>query len=184
VAEEDPGWPSLGDWLRQAFVPMVRPRRAHEPAGNKLVGMRALYLRFVASPLLFGVVLAILAGSSDRSDGSVDGAIVAAAVVAIGVATLVLARAMERGLDCATDDALARSYRTRFFLRLAFAQTASLAGFVGFFLVGHELWAYVLGALLAVPTSWRAAPTAAHLARDQAILSAGGCGRSLVKALQ
>jgi len=141
MSDADPGWPSLGDVL-VTFAFTFNPSRAVDRAGSPLVALRALSLRFVLALVLFGVVLAFLTGSS-RS--SVDGAVAAVVIVVVGGATLVLPRTIERDLDCSSDESLATSYRTRFFLRMASAQAASLVGFVGFFMVGNELWAYVLG---------------------------------------
>lgn len=90
---------------------------------------------------------------------------------------------IERPLDCTDDRRLAGSYRTRFFLRIAFSEVAALFGFVAFF-VTYYWWAYPIGAAIAALGFRRAAPTAANLRHDQEILSRSGCGRSLVRALR
>ena len=87
-------------------------------------------------------------------------------------------------LPCESDAALAATYRTRFFLRIAFADTIVLVGFVGAFMRHRQL------GLLRRPWSWRfprllrAAPTRSALVQDQDELTARGCNLSLVAALR
>ena len=100
----------------------------------------------------------------------------------LGVAAGILGRLVERPLVCTDDVSLAGSYRTRFFLRIAFAETAALFGFVGFF-IASVWWVYPAGAGIAFIGFARAAPTRTRLRRDQERLSEQGCFRSLVAAL-
>jgi len=90
---------------------------------------------------------------------------------------------VERPLICGDDQSLAASYRTRFFLRIAFAGVAALLGFVGFFLT-YAWWTYPIGVVITAVGFHRAAPTAVHLAADQDQFSAHGCGRSLLRSLR
>jgi hypothetical protein len=103
---------------------------------------------------------------------------VATAVALAGVVLLV-APVWGRPLDCGSDAALAASYRTRFFLRIALA----LLGFVGFLLTGNPA-VYPIGAAFTVVGFARLAPTAGNLARDQQELGRTGCPRRLVAALR
>jgi hypothetical protein len=89
---------------------------------------------------------------------------------------------VERPLVCTDDVALAGSYRTRFFVRVAFAETAALFGFVGFF-IASVWWVYPAGAAITLIGFARAAPTRAKLRRDQERLNEQSCFRSLVTAL-
>jgi len=73
---------------------------------------------------------------------------------------------LERPLDCSDDPSLAASYRTRFFLRLAFSETIALLGFVGFILTGRW-WVYPVGAVFTAVGYARLAPSASNLSRDQ-----------------
>jgi hypothetical protein len=78
---------------------------------------------------------------------------------------------------------LAGSYRTRFFQRIAFAQSVALFGFV-FAFIGAPFWVYYLGAAFTLACFWIvAAPTRTALANDQRELDARGCVLSLVAAL-
>ena len=105
-------------------------------------------------------------------------------LAAIGVLCTGLNHAVERPLDCSTDEKLAGSYRTRFFLRIAFAETVALFGFV-FAFIGAARWIYYLGAAFSLIRFWTvAAPTRSALARDQETLNAAGCSRLLVAALR
>ena len=89
---------------------------------------------------------------------------VAVAVVVVGAIALSASHIFDRPLDCTNDDRLAASYRTRFFLRVAFSEAVSLLGFVGFILSNNG-WLYALGALFTAIGYYRLAPTAAHLAK-------------------
>ena len=91
-------------------------------------------------------------------------------------------RVVEKPLDCSDDRRLAESYRTRFFLRIAFAESAALFGFVGFF-TASEWWVYPGGVAIAFAWFARAAPTRTRLQQDQEHLSEQGCFRALVPAL-
>ena len=64
-----------------------------------------------------------------------------ATAVALAGVVLLVAPVWGRPLDCGSDAALAASYRTRFFLRIALA----LLGFVGFLLTGNPA-VYPIGA--------------------------------------
>ena len=92
--------------------------------------------------------------------------------------------AAEKPLDCASDTALAGAYRTRFFLRIALAESVGLFGFT-FAFIGGGKWLYYAGAAFTLFRFWtHAAPTRSALVRDQEDLNASGCGRSLVAALR
>ncbi len=59
-----------------------------------------------------------------------------------------------------------RCTRTRFFLRIAFAETVALFGFV-FVFIGAARWTYYAAAAVSLFPFWTsAAPTRAALARD------------------
>jgi hypothetical protein len=92
-------------------------------------------------------------------------------------------RLMRKPLDCRSDASLAGSYRTLFFLRVAFSQMCSLVGFVAFFLTENPAM-YPLGVVFSAAGYATFAPTAARLERDQQDLHAAGCARSLVHALR
>ena len=89
----------------------------------------------------------------------------------------------ERPLDCSSDSALVQAYRTRLFLRIAFAESIALFAFVFCFVNGPK-WIYYLGAGITSVRMAMYAPTRQALERDQEELAARGCDRSLVAALR
>ena len=128
--------------------------------------------------VVFGVVLAL---TNPKGDGVFPWLAILAILLVISVVT---PRWVERPLDCASANALAGSYRTRFFLRVAFAESVALFGFA-FAFVGGAAWIYFLGAAFALIRFWTGiAPTRSALANDQHILNEWGCELSLVASLR
>jgi hypothetical protein len=74
-------------------------------------------------------------------------------------------------------------YRVRFFLRLAGAESAALAGFVGY-MVSSVGWLYGVGAFFTAVGLARLAPTARNLSLDQDDVRRRGCTLSLTAALR
>lgn len=147
---------------------------------DALTGLRAVYLSFLSALGLIGLVVAILAPDID---GTMSPWPVAVGVVGLGGALLVGGAKIERPLDCSSDTALLGSYRTRFLLRVAFAEIGALLGFVGFILSGNG-WIYPVGLAVSVVGFVRLAPTTTHLNADQRLLTSSGCTRDLVGLLQ
>jgi hypothetical protein len=141
-----------------------------------------LFVNFVVALLMIGGVVAILVNVSKFKGGQASALPVALGIILLGVGSLLVVPRVERPLDCADDPSLAASYRTRFFVRVAFSEAAALLGFVGFML-SSRWWMYPLGALFAAVGFARLAPTASTLARDEERLNDCGCFRSLVAAL-
>jgi hypothetical protein len=69
------------------------------------------------------------------------------------------------------------------FLRIAFAQSIALFGFV-FAFTSMSNWLYYFAVVLSLPSLLRAAPTRAALIREQDELTAQGCSHSLIAALR
>ncbi len=185
--DADPGWRQAlrgAAWIMVPGVALHRHRRRVEQRRiEPLAGLRSIFVAFSVALLLVGVVVVILWGASDLGEDGLSPTAVGVAVGAIGVATLAAPKVADRPLDCADDQSLVRSYTTRFFLRVAFGESAALVGFVGFILCGNPL-VYFVGLALTAVGFWQAAPTARNLAEDQERLRAAGCGRSLVVALR
>lgn len=160
----DPGW---------------RPRLAGGTPDGLLV-LRSMFVSFCGGIVLIGVVTVLLVADVD---GDLPPALGVMLTAAAGVVAQLVGRSVDRPLDCSSDGALAGSYRNRFFLRLAFAESTALVGFVLSILSGSVL-PYLVGMLGTLAGFARLAPTAAHLEADQQELTAGGCGRSLVAALR
>src|SRR5262249_49114381 len=128
--------------------------------------------------VLFGMVLTSVAPKTDDLMPWLP------LLAVLAVVSVVIPRTVERPLNCSTPTALAFGYRTRFFLRMAFAQSVALFGFV-FAFTAAPSWIYYVGAAFALYRIWvTAAPTRAALARDQQRLSESGCRLSLVRALR
>jgi F0F1-type ATP synthase membrane subunit c/vacuolar-type H+-ATPase subunit K len=184
MADEDPGWSLSWRSALWLLVPRVGIRRMSEGRSGEadgLVLMRQVFLTFCVAIVLIGVVVAFLySGSEPLPDPSPGPAVGLLVVAAVGVLT---ARFVEKPLQCEDDVRLAASYRTRFFLRIAFSEAAALLGFVGFFLT-YAWWPYPVGGAIAAVGFTRAAPSRRNLARDQDELMYRQCGRSLVSALR
>ena len=171
---QDPGWG--GSW--RALIPGAV--RMGASARSMLSTLRLVFVAYVASVVLFGIVL-FFAVSPGNDEASLSG-IAVAVVVAAGLVGLVGARLLEKPLDCTDAQVLAAAYRTRFFLRVAGAEIGAFAGFVMAFVV-HDAVAYLPGLALTMIGLWRAAPTAKHIEADQEALNAAGCPRSLLATL-
>ena len=181
LGDDDPGWPVKKELL-WALVPGVGRlfvRRRLDRTANALVLLRQVFMSFCLAIVMFGVVLAFLWPSQSKEAASPGLAI---GLLVLGAIAGIAGRQIEKPLLCADDGSLVVSYRTRFFLRIAFAESAALFGFVGFF-IASVWWVYPAGAAIAFVGFARAAPTRTRLRRDQERLNEQGCFRSLVAAL-
>jgi hypothetical protein len=184
VVDDDPGW-GFSSRLLLMLVPGVgivfRRRRARSATVDGLVLTRQLFTTFCLSVIGFGVVIEALYLTSEPLRHPATG--VAIGLLSAGGLSALFGQRIERPLDCTDAARLAGSYRTRFFLRIAFSEVAALFAFVGFFLTYHW-WVYPVGAVIALLGFARGAPTASHLRDDQHTLVASGCSLSLVGALR
>jgi hypothetical protein len=147
-----------------------------------LITLRVLFVTFVGAVLMIGVVVVVLNRFGDDV-AHFEPIPVAGLVVAVGVLVQVIAAVVERPLDASGPVALASSYRTRFFLRVASAEGAALLGFAGFILTTVPA-VYLVGLVVTLVGFTRAAPTRARLAADQERLSPAGNMIGLVAALR
>ncbi len=148
-----------------------------------LIALRMVFLVVASGLLVVGVVVGILAADPDRADGAVPSGAAAVAVVAVGLLSLLFVRFVPIRLDCSDELALARSWRTRFFGRVAAAELAALAGFVAYLLAGTPAL-YPLGLVFSALGLAYAGPFRATLVRDQEQLALEGCPVALVPALR
>lgn len=139
--------------------------------------VRQLFLSFAVAIGLFGFVLVQLQLASE--DGSISTSTVLAVVGAVAAVAFVVERLVERPLDCSSESKLMESWRTRFFIRIAFGEAPALVGFAGAFLWGATS-PYFLGAAATAIMFARAAPSARNIADDQAELYDRGCSQSLL----
>lgn len=184
LSHDDPGWPRLRS-MAATFIPGMLIRREGRPGddgGGGLVSLRLVFIAFGNALVLIGAVVLILHVSGGLSGVPGRTATAALAVGAVGVGALVALRLFVPALDCSSDPALASSYRTRFFLRIAFSEAAALVGFAAFVVAGSP-WLYLLGAAFAAVGYTVAAPSRRNLERDEEQLRAAGCGRSLTRVL-
>lgn len=180
VSNDDPGWKPAWRGLIIGILPwLLRGLATSGRLGNPLVTMRTVFMACSMQLVGFGVVIFWLDATSSASAHSAS---LALALVAAGGAISLLGRRLEKPLEGTSDVTLASSYRSRFFLRVAFAEVAALAGFIAFFET-YQWWAFPAGALFTVIGLRRAAPTTARLARDQERLTAVHCEHRLVDAL-
>lgn len=153
-------------------------------AGRDGLGLLRLVFRaYGAAVAVMTAAVVVLEATGAGRTGAVPAGAAGAAVAVVGVAALVGQRAVGRGLDCTSDESLAKAYRARFFVRLALADTPVLVGFAGYVLTWDPL-VFVVGLAVAAVGFARAAPSDGNLQRDQDALAAAGCGRPLVPALQ
>jgi F0F1-type ATP synthase membrane subunit c/vacuolar-type H+-ATPase subunit K len=171
---EDPGWrPSLRVLIPYAVFFQRGKRR------DPITTTRILYVTFLMALALYGFVLSFSAPF--RSDH--DGLGWAIAIGALAFVNLVLVGRVERPLSCESEAALAGSYRTRLFVRLAFAESTALLGFVASFLIDGN-WIYFFAVLCSLPAFVRLAPGKAAFIRDQDELTNRGCALSVMEALR
>lgn len=155
----------------------------------KSKGVRGYWMLIVglASALVFiGLVLGVYryAGKHVGNEHvtAASSALVALGIVVFGLACNLIARRLDRPLDGSSDEALVKSYQTRFFLWVGFGEAPAFVGIIAFVVTG-VLWLYAVGVLFAVLAYAHLAPTEAHLSADQAKLNHSGHGRSLRAAL-
>ena len=164
---DDPGW---------------RPGpRDGRPDG--LVALRFVFLSFCVALLMIGVVVGLLASSVAERDQVTSGPVALVGVVVIGVLSLVLVRFVPIRLDCADELALARSWRGRFFARMAASEVSALAGFIAFHLTGVPAL-YPVGLVFTAIGFAVSGPLRANLVRDQEALALRACAIPLVPALR
>lgn len=178
---DDPGWKGARKGAAWAVLPSLAARRAAASSGALLLALRTVFVAFAAGLTGVTIVVAVLSVVADL-ESSVSTLPAAAVVALVGFAGVAVERMAAKPLDCTSDESLAVSYRARFFVRMALAEAAAMAGFVAFVLTASPL-PYAVGLAFAVLGFARAAPTAAHVEADEQALLASGCGRSLRTAL-
>jgi F0F1-type ATP synthase membrane subunit c/vacuolar-type H+-ATPase subunit K len=175
--DEDPGWQL--DWrVLIAVLPGGQQLLVRRSSGDNLALLRNLFVSFVSSIVLFGVVIAFIPISQHGPAGPWVGATLAVAVI-----SLIGTRTANRPLDCSSNRSIAAGYRTQFFLRVAFAESIALFAFCFTFTNGPK-WLYYFGGALTLFRMASFAPTPGALTRMQDDLAARGCSRSLVAALR
>lgn len=181
--EVDPGWRRAVVDALVGLVPLwgTRRRRKGWQTANGVIALRGLFLSFVIAIAMIGIV-AIVLGRARTKTGLAPVTFLTGLVLAAGVAALFGAQLFARPLRCNDEADLVASYRSRFFVRVAFAEAPALVAFAATVASG-ESWLYALGAFFAAVGFARVAPTAAHLAQDQEEVRQTGSGLLLLSAL-
>jgi hypothetical protein len=175
----DPGWDLSPRALLGALTPFRSLRRNEADGDTALAVLRKLFVSFCMAITLITVVVIIL---GDLVEEHEPVGFSVAAVVTIGLASLIAGRLVRRHLDYSSDAALITSHRSRFFLRLAFAEAAALAAFIIAISLG-PWWVYFIGLPFTIIGFVRLAPTGRNLETDNNDLHAHGCHRSLMQLL-
>src|SRR5437899_7677287 len=117
IPDDDPGWPH-GLSILAFLVPGVAQWQMRRVgAEDGLLLLRRVFTSFFVAIVTFGIVLAFLKVPRASILPWVP------ILVVLAIVSVVAGDAAERPLDCASDTALAGSYRTRFFLRIALAES-------------------------------------------------------------
>ena len=154
-------------------MPIPQPR-------DGLASLRLVLLTFVSSDVLFGYVLFVITMNGTQGDPGLWPWLAAG----VGLAALICVQwALHRKLEVSSPAACAASYRTNWFMGVAFANIAALFGFVGAF-VTQLLWIYGIGLAFALVGFAMVAPTDAAIQRKDDQLAAMGVPYSLRDALR
>ena len=175
AGDDDPGWRGAWRGVFWVLVPQFAIRRGRRDA-NVLSALRLVFVSFTVRDRALRCRGAVPVDRHCRQRHAVRGNSDRRRLRR----ALVSQRVFERPLDCTSDASLAASYRTRFFVLVACAESSALAGFALAFVAG-ALWLYYLGAAFAVVGFAHAAPTVRQVRRDQERLGDQGCRRSLVQ---
>ena len=163
----DPGWPKFGASVRSLWTvlaPGLRIRQFQQhsgPGADSLTFVRVMYIQYCAMLVVIGLALVVLDATSAHA--AKDVAAWGAAVIVVGMVGLVAPRVIQRPLDGTSDANLASTYRTRFFLRIAFGNVPALVAFVASFAAGEYLL-YLLGCAFSVVAFVYAAPSKKNIA--------------------
>lgn len=186
ASADDPGWSMVLGGIPASLIPTLAMRRFKRQAKkgdvDGLVMLRSVFAAFAAAIANIAVVVVVLRVTSSL-ESVLPSVPVVLGVAVVGMATLAAVRFFTDRLDCSSDGALVGSYRTRFFLQLAFAESAALVGFLGFILTVQPL-VYLVGAAFTAVGFTMLAPTAGNLAEDQYRLAAKGCPHNLTALLR
>lgn len=175
----DPGWPPLRTLLL-GFIP-VRGARVVQRSDDALMVIRMAWIAFVGAMVIIGGIVLFLWSLGGAGSG-IDGRTAAVVLVIVGGAVQVIGGRVVGALAPGSPREVARQAQTRFFLRIAFAEVGVIVGFLGFALTGNPA-VYLVGFVVGAAGMIDAAPTAAHLRRQQAELRAAGSDVDLVSAL-
>ncbi len=175
----DPGWSGVWPSALWGFIPMIGLHRVRRARG--IESLRSIFVSYIAGVVLFGIPLAFVArhSSSDATTTACIGAVFVAGVVSIAAVTMF----QRRPLDASSPARLADTYRSNFFLKLAFAEFIALVGFTLTFVSGRFV-VYPVAVALSLVAFAVAAPTRADITRRQHEIGVSGSPLDLLQVLQ
>ena len=182
---EELGFPVLAvAWVSVWMIWRRRVVTDDRARGTGLIeAIQRIWATFCIAVVLIGVVVLVLdrEGGLNRTGVSAD--VIAVGVTFIGILSLVGGRVWVPGLDGSDPGSVVRSYHSRFFARVAWAEAPALLAFGGFLVLGGEPWVYLIGLMASLAGFALAAPTPASLRRDQEQLDASGKTLNLLESL-
>lgn len=182
---EELGFPVLA--VAWALVWMIWRRRVVADDRARVSGIigaiQRIWAAFCVAVVLISVVVLVLQSEGGLKRTGVSAEVVAVGVTLIGILSLVAGRVWVPQLDGSDPGGIVRSYHSRFFARMAWAEAPALLAFGGFLLLGGEPWVYLIGLTASLAGFALAAPTRASLRRDQEQLEASGKTLNLLESL-
>lgn len=176
---DDPGWNIGAKAIARGLNPFVPIERRLVQGVAPVVQLRQLFISFAIGLALVTVVVVVL---GDQVDGTEPLALSAGIVTVSGILSLLAPSIVRSRLDGSSTDSLVASYRTRFFLRIAFAESAALAAFAIALALG-PWWVYFIGLACSIVGFVRLAPTRAHIEAEERALFDRGSDVALRDAL-
>jgi hypothetical protein len=170
---EDPGWRRA---VNAQLFP-IKSRKTQKELDGVTV-MRILFVALMQAAFAGGLILVIIT----RTFGEIQTVLLIVILVlgAVGVAGARWAR--ERPLATTSEEDLAKTYRTNFFIGFAVCELPLLVGIVAG-MIRQELWPYLFALPLFVVGMRTIAPTVGNIEYEQNKLSASGSTLSLRGAL-
>lgn len=159
---------------------MTFPNSDVAPTGM-LRAMWTMYFAFAVGMITLSLVTFFITTSS-TSSSEASPIIAVAAMFGAAVAQLALRR-FGPPLKHSSESELRGTYVSRFFLRIAVAESAALIA-VALVFSGMPAWTLLVGLAISGLGLWQAAPTPAALQKEQEHLNLQGCQYLLVDALK
>lgn len=167
-------------WRRRAIATSAG---AHAEPPTLMQLMQRTAGAFAVTALALGyIVVALDTGDLDRTDVPV--APVALALIAVGLLSLLARWLWVPKLRTDHLPEVFGWYRSRLYLRLAWAEVPALVAFGGFLLLGGAGWVYALGLVFSLVGVGLTVPTEGRIRREQERLRATGVEADLVEVLQ
>ncbi len=171
----DPGWPMSSLFAGLLIFPLMGRAKTVAKSQPQLTILRILFLAFTGALALYWFVLSFIL--QDPGHGrTLTAAPFAAGVAGLGAVAYMVSSSMARRVIVADQPPIATTYRSVFFLRVAYVEAVPLfAGAATF--VTHSPWLFPLALACSVPAFVALAPSARNLQRiDEARRLHGAAG--------